>query len=58
MSDDDVKDRMLAVKVPGEMVRQLDARAKYLRGKLGVNVTRSDVARTLIRDGLKKEKRR
>lgn len=58
MSNKDVDEHMLALRVPVEMVRQLDARAKYLRGKSGYNVTRSDVARNLIRDGLKKGQKR
>lgn len=49
---------MLAVRVPIALVRQLDARAKYLKGKVGYNVTRSDVARSLIKAGLMKKDRK
>jgi len=58
MSDKDEEEHTLAVRMPLAVVRQLDARAKYLKGKFGYNVTRSDVARNLIKDGLKKEKKR
>jgi len=49
---------MLGVRVTKELVRKMDARAKYLTGKLGVSVTRSDVARKLIEAGLKDEKKK
>ncbi len=55
MSDKDPEEHTLAVRMPLTMVRQLDARAKYLRGKLGYSVSRSDVARNLIKDGLKRD---
>jgi len=59
MSDkDEGEHHMLAVRVPIALVHQLDARAKYLKGKVGYNVTRSDVARALIKDGLKKSRKR
>lgn len=56
MSDKD--EHMLAVKVPKALIKRMDARAKYLTGKLGVNVTRSDIARNLIAEGLKDEKKK
>jgi len=59
MSDkDEGEHHMLAVRVPMALVRQLDARAKYLKGKVGYNVTRSDVARALIKAGLMKKDRK
>ena len=51
MSDNE--DHTLAVRIPKVLIKKMDARAKYLRGKLGYKVTRSDVARNLIQEGLK-----
>jgi metal-responsive CopG/Arc/MetJ family transcriptional regulator len=48
----------LGIRVPKAMLKKLDARAKYLKGKLGYNVTRSDVARRLIQEGLKTDEKK
>ena len=58
MSNKNPDEHMLALRVPVDLVKQLDARAKYLRGKFGYKVTRSDVARNMIKDGLKNEKKK
>lgn len=43
----------LTIQVPKPLVEKLNARAKYLTGKLGVSVTRSEVARNILTEGLK-----
>lgn len=55
MSD---KEQRLAIRVSTTLVKKLDARAKYLRGKLGYSISRSDVARGLIQEGLKQPEKK